>query len=195
MPTSRTTLAVCCHKFIFVSIASRTIETSQYKWSDRFLHITSRLSRFASNNAVGFHRSCGQRCTERSFSCTRVVRTFVPSSMKEDRLSALSNMTIENDVAEHIEYEMIDICVRMPKLRFITGVFKSGNGRKLDLWSVMCYLSRQYRINYVNSHGILTFYYIFDECLNACVWSKVETSKMVQHFQFSIELLYDYWTL
>jgi hAT family C-terminal dimerisation region len=37
--------------------------------------------------------------SERSFSCMRKIRTFVRSSIKEDRLSALSNLNIENDLA------------------------------------------------------------------------------------------------
>jgi hypothetical protein len=37
---------------------------------------------------------------ERSFSCMRRVRSYVRSSMKEDRLSALSNINIETDLVK-----------------------------------------------------------------------------------------------
>ena len=54
--------------------------------------------------------------------------------MKEGRLSALSNINIENDLAKKIDFEeMIDIFARMPKLRDSTGVLGSGNARRLDL--------------------------------------------------------------
>jgi hypothetical protein len=71
---------------------------------------------------------------ERSFSCMRRVRSYVHSSMKEDRLSALSNINIETDLAKKIEFDkMIDIFSRMPNLRDCTGVLGSDNARRLIL--------------------------------------------------------------
>lgn len=72
--------------------------------------------------------------SERSFSCMRRIRTYVRSSMKEDRLSALSNINIENDLAKNIDFDkMINIFAKMPKLRDCTGVLGSHNVRRLDL--------------------------------------------------------------
>jgi hAT family C-terminal dimerisation region len=71
---------------------------------------------------------------ERSFSCMRRVRTFVRSSMKEDRLSTLSNLNIKNDLAQKIDFDrLIDIYARMRTLRDCTGVLGSDNAGRLDL--------------------------------------------------------------
>jgi hypothetical protein len=44
---------------------------------------------------------------DRSFQNMRRVRTFVPSGMKEDTLSTLSNLIIENDLAQKIEFDKL----------------------------------------------------------------------------------------
>ena len=60
---------------------------------------------------------------ERSFSCMRRIRTYVRSSMTEDRLSALSNINIETDLAKNIDLdELVDIFSKMPNLRDCTDV-------------------------------------------------------------------------
>jgi hypothetical protein len=54
--------------------------------------------------------------------------------MREDRLSALSNLNIKNDLAQKIDFDkLIEIFTRMPKLRDCTGVLGSDNARRLDL--------------------------------------------------------------
>jgi hypothetical protein len=69
---------------------------------------------------------------ERSFSCMHRVRTFVRSSMKEDRLSTLSNLNIENDLAQKIDFDkLIDIFARMP-IRFATAQMFWGQTMPLD---------------------------------------------------------------
>ena len=71
---------------------------------------------------------------ERSFSCMRRIRTYVRSSMTEDRLSALSNINIETDLAKNIDLdELVDIFSKMPNLRDCTGVLGSDNARRLQL--------------------------------------------------------------
>jgi hypothetical protein len=59
---------------------------------------------------------------ERLFSCMRRIRTYVRNSIKEDRLSALSNINIENDLAKNIDLdELVDSFSRMPNFRDCTG--------------------------------------------------------------------------
>ena len=71
---------------------------------------------------------------ERSFSCMRTIRTYVRSSMTEDRLSALSNINIETDLAKNIDLdELVDIFSKTPNLRKCTGVLGSDNARRLQL--------------------------------------------------------------
>jgi hAT family C-terminal dimerisation region len=69
----------------------------------------------------------------RSFSCTRKIRTFVRSNMKEDKLNTLSNLNIENDLTKDRFDKLIEIFARMPTLRDCTGVLGSDNAGKLDL--------------------------------------------------------------
>jgi hypothetical protein len=87
-----------------------------------------------SSPAVGSDFTSCQVAAEQSFSCMRRIRTYVRSSKKEDRLSALSNINIENDLAKNIDLdELVDIFSRMPNLRDYTGVLGSDNARRLQL--------------------------------------------------------------
>lgn len=42
---------------------------------------------------------------ERSFSKLKLIKTYLRSSMTDDRLSSLAILSIENDLAEKVNYE------------------------------------------------------------------------------------------
>jgi len=74
--------------------------------------------------------------SERSFSSMRKIRTYVRSSMKEDRLSGIANLTVENEVAKRIDIdEVVNIFAKMPSLRdnHNTDDLEDKNARRLQL--------------------------------------------------------------
>lgn len=55
---------------------------------------------------------------ERSFSCMRRIRTYVRSTMIEQRLSAIANLAIEADMAKSLDFDkVVNIFATMPSLR------------------------------------------------------------------------------
>jgi hypothetical protein len=73
---------------------------------------------------------------ERSFSSMRRLRTYIRSSMKEERLSSLANLSLESELAKNINYdELIDIFCRLPQLREHGSdvTLSSANCRKVAL--------------------------------------------------------------
>ena len=45
--------------------------------------------------------------SERSFSALKRIKTRLRSSMAEDRLSALATLSIEREIAENLDFQMI----------------------------------------------------------------------------------------
>ena len=73
---------------------------------------------------------------ERSFSSMRKIRTYVRSSMKEERLSDIANLTVESEVAKEIDVdEVVNTFAKMPSLRDChnTGELGQVNARRLQL--------------------------------------------------------------
>ena len=71
---------------------------------------------------------------ERSFSSMRKIRTYVRSSMKEERMSGIANLTIESEIAKQIDVdEVVSIFARMPSLRENAGDLAPNNARRLQL--------------------------------------------------------------
>ena len=101
--------------------------------------------------------------------------------MKEDRLSALSNINIV-DIAKKIDFEeIIDIVARMPMAAQQHGCF--GVRQCPQIRHVICYLSRYYS-TLTHTNGILMFDNILTlTSLIAFVWLKVDTSTLVTNFQ------------
>ena len=71
---------------------------------------------------------------ERSFSSMRKIRTYVRSSMKEQRLSAIAVLSIECDLAKNVDMdELVDIFAKLPSLRDKDGELANGNKRRIQL--------------------------------------------------------------
>ena len=72
---------------------------------------------------------------ERSFSTLRQIRTYIRSTMKEERLSALAILSIERAISKSIDLELVvDTFARMPNLRDASKAnLLEKNARKIDL--------------------------------------------------------------
>ena len=71
---------------------------------------------------------------ERSFSSMRKIRTYVRSSMKEQRLSAIATLSIECDLAKNINIdEVVDTFAKLPSLRDQLGELSNDNKRRMQL--------------------------------------------------------------
>ena len=71
---------------------------------------------------------------ERSFSCMRRIRTYVRSSMTEQRLSAIANLAIEADMAKLLDFDkVVNIFAKMPSLRDCSANLSDKNLRRMRL--------------------------------------------------------------
>ena len=71
---------------------------------------------------------------ERSFSCMRRIRTYVRSTMTEQRLSAIANLAIEADMAKSLDFDkVVNIFAKMPSLRDSLGSLSDKNLRRIPV--------------------------------------------------------------
>lgn len=71
---------------------------------------------------------------ERSFSSMRNIRTYIRSTMAEQRLSTIALLNIESELAKKIDLDkMVDVFARLPSLRDASGGLADTNARRLEL--------------------------------------------------------------
>ena len=71
---------------------------------------------------------------ERSFSSMRKIRTYIRSTMTEQRLSCIALLSIESELTNSIDVnQLVDIFAKLPSLRDTTGELATTNVRRLEL--------------------------------------------------------------
>ena len=74
--------------------------------------------------------------SERSFSSMRKIRTYVRSTMKEQRLSTIALMNIESQLAKDIDIDsVVDTFAKLPSLRDTDSALTTVGSRRIPLLS------------------------------------------------------------
>jgi len=64
----------------------------------------------------------------------RKIRTYIRSTMTEQRLSCIALLSIESELTNSIDVnQLVDIFTKLPSLRDTTGELATTNVRRLEL--------------------------------------------------------------
>jgi hypothetical protein len=71
---------------------------------------------------------------ERSFSSMRKIRTYIRSTMGEQRMSSIALLNTESEMAKTVDLDqVVDIFAKLPSLRDTSGELNAANVRRLEL--------------------------------------------------------------
>jgi hypothetical protein len=71
---------------------------------------------------------------ERSFSSMRKIRTYIQSTMGEQRMSSIALLNTESEMARNVDLDqVVNIFAKLPSLRDTGGELSAANVRRLEL--------------------------------------------------------------
>jgi hypothetical protein len=71
---------------------------------------------------------------ERSCSSMRKIRTYIRSTMGEQRMSSIALLNTESEMAKTVDLDqVVDIFAKLPSLRDTSGELNAANVRRLEL--------------------------------------------------------------